>query len=127
MKLEVLVTEQCLHAVETTKAALLAAGSIREDILVDLVVIRRPESLRRYRFAGSPTLLLDGADLFPASRRSDLGPRDYRYDSDGAGLFPGALAIRAAICRARLVSSIASDRVVTGMARHCGLAKSFPA
>lgn len=101
MKLEILVTEHCPHTVDATKAALLAAGSIREDdISVDLVVIRRRESLHRYRFAGSPTLLLDGADLFPASRRADHGPRDYRADSDGHGLFPGALAIRAAISRA---------------------------
>ncbi len=100
MKLEVLVTEHCPHAIEATKAALLVAGSIREnDILVDLVVIRRREALRRYRFGGSPTLLLYAADLFPASRRSDHGPRDYRADSDGSGLFPGALAIRAAISR----------------------------
>lgn len=122
MKLEVLVTEHCPHTVESTKAALLAAGSILEDdILVDLVVIRRCESLRRYRFAGSPTLLLDGADLFPASARSDYGPRDYRADSDGTGLFPGALAIRAAISRAYLHGPRPSrDRLPTPIADERG-------
>ena len=39
--------------------------------LAELVVVNTDEEARRLRFPGSPTLRVDGRDLFPAGERED--------------------------------------------------------
>jgi hypothetical protein len=47
--------------------------------LIELVAVNTDEEARRLRFAGSPTVRVDGKDLFPAREREDwrLGCRVY--------------------------------------------------
>jgi hypothetical protein len=44
------------------------------DARVELVQISSPDEAAEARFAGSPTLLVEGRDLFPARRRSRNWP-----------------------------------------------------
>ena len=46
---------------------------------VELVAVNSDEEARRLRFPGSPTIRLDGQDLFPVAEREDwsLGCRVY--------------------------------------------------
>jgi hypothetical protein len=39
--------------------------------LIELVAVNTDEEARRLRFAGSPTVRVDGKDLFPARERED--------------------------------------------------------
>ena len=63
MKVEILYFDGCpswQSALENVRAAL------GEDQVIDLVRIETPEQAAAERFAGSPTIRVDGRDLFPA-------------------------------------------------------------
>lgn len=79
MKIAVLHIDECPNHIETTRRVrevLDAAG--HSDVEIDDVLISTPEDAERTGFAGSPTILADGADLFPSEgRTNDLACRIY--------------------------------------------------
>ncbi|MBN9239609.1 MAG: hypothetical protein BGO97_07915 [Micrococcales bacterium 70-64] len=88
MKLEILHIAECPNweqAGARAKAALLEHG--RSDILVGYRLIDDPVAAKQTAFAGSPTLTLDGVDIFPSEgRTSDLACRVYFTPIGLAGL-----------------------------------------
>lgn len=79
MKIEVLYFDGCPTYETATKTlrAVLAEEELEADI--ELVAVNSDEEARRLRFPGSPTIRVDGRDLFPAPEREDwrLGCRVY--------------------------------------------------
>ena len=65
MRFEVLHTEGCsgYEATEKNLRAVLAEGGVEAE--GELVEVRTEDQAERLRFPGSPTLRLDGRDLFP--------------------------------------------------------------
>ena len=59
-----------------------AARTLGEDVSVSERLISTPEEAEAWSFAGSPTVLLDGVDMFPAvDRTRDLACRLYATPS----------------------------------------------
>ena len=79
MKIEVLYFDGCptCEAATKTLRAVLAEAGLEADI--QLVVVHSDEEARQLRFPGSPTIRVDGRDLFPTPEREDwrLGCRVY--------------------------------------------------
>src|SRR5829696_4523961 len=79
MKVEGLYFDGCptYEAATKTLRAVLAEEDLESDI--ELVAVNRDEEARRLRFPGSPTIRVDGRDLFPAPERDQwrLGCRVY--------------------------------------------------
>lgn len=79
MKVEILYFDGCPtyeRAEETVRGVLAKRGM---DAEVKLVAVNSDEEAERLRFPGSPTLRVDGEDLFPVPDRSEwaLGCRTY--------------------------------------------------
>lgn len=75
--------------------ALAATG--RPDVQVQYVLIEDTDTAARYGFAGSPTIMVAGSDLFPGGAASlDLACRVYFTPTGLAGL-PSAEQIREAL------------------------------
>ena len=79
MKVEVLYFDGCPTygaAVKTLRKVLADEGVQAE---VELVAVKTDKDARSLRFPGSPTIRVDGRDLFPAPEREDwrLGCRVY--------------------------------------------------
>lgn len=79
MKVEVLYFDGCptYKAAEKTLREVLAEEGI--DAEVNVVAVNTDEEARQLRFPGSPTIRVNGEDLFPVSEREDwrLGCRVY--------------------------------------------------
>ena len=79
MKVEVLYFDLCptYVAAENTLREVLGREGIGAE--VELVAVNTDEEAQRLRFPGSPTIRVDGRDLFPAPEREDwrLGCRVY--------------------------------------------------
>jgi hypothetical protein len=79
MRVEVLYFDGCptYKATEKTLRKVLAEEGM--DAEVELVTVNTDEEARRLRFPGSPTIRLDGRDLFPVEEREEwrLGCRVY--------------------------------------------------
>ena len=79
MKVEILYFDGCPTYEMATKAlrAVLAEEGIEAE--VELVAVNSDDEAQRLRFPGSPTVRVDGRDLFPAPEREDwrLGCRIY--------------------------------------------------
>ena len=79
MKVEVLYFDGCPTYKTATKAlqTLLAIEGVEAE--VELVAVNNDDEAQRLRFPGSPTIRVDGRDLFPAPEREDwrLGCRIY--------------------------------------------------
>lgn len=79
MKLEVLYFDGCptYHMANETLKRVLAEEDIAAEIR--MVAINTDEEAMRLRFPGSPTIRVDGRDLFPTGEREDwrLGCRIY--------------------------------------------------
>ncbi len=79
MRIEILHVEDCPNAAEAgerTRAALAAVGAKGREIAYRLIT--EPAQLEGLDFAGSPTILLDGTDLFPSDGATrDLACRVY--------------------------------------------------
>jgi hypothetical protein len=77
MRVEVMYFDGCstYRAAEETLRGVLA----REDAEVELVAVNTDEEAQRLRFPGSPTIRVDGEDLFPMPDRAEyaLGCRMY--------------------------------------------------
>lgn len=79
MRVEILYFDGCATyrtAEKTLREVLADEGTEAE---VKLVAVNSDEEARRLRFPGSPTVRIDGSDLFPAPEREDwrLGCRVY--------------------------------------------------
>jgi hypothetical protein len=71
MKIEILHFDNCptYRATENTLRHMLAEEGIEADI--ELVAVNSDEETRRLRFPGSPTVRVDGCDLFPTPECED--------------------------------------------------------
>lgn len=88
MELEVLHIEDCPNWREAGARAGRAVAQVgRPDIHVTYRLLRTPDEAGRTAFAGSPTLTLDGTDLFPSDGgTADLACRLYLTPQGLAGL-----------------------------------------
>jgi hypothetical protein len=88
MRLELLHIDECPNsakAQERLEAALAALG--RSDIPVHMRLLSSASDIADTGFAGSPTITVNGADIFPNSApASDLACRVYATPSGLAGL-----------------------------------------
>jgi len=79
MMVEVLYFDGCptYRAAHKTLAEVLSEEGLEAE--VELVVVNTNEEARRLRFPGSPTIRVDGEDLFPVPKRAEyaLGCRMY--------------------------------------------------
>jgi hypothetical protein len=100
---EVLHIDGCPSWAETVarlRRALDATGLENVPILHRLLMV--PEDIAGMDFAGSPTILIDGEDLFPTSApASELACRIYLTPAGPAGAPPIAQLIAALESRAR--------------------------
>lgn len=87
LRVELLHIDECPHtaaAAERTAEALAALG--HGDIPVRLRGLRSSADTAGTGFAGSPTITVNGADIFPAVPASDLSCRIYMTPSGPAGV-----------------------------------------
>lgn len=88
MKVEILHIDDCpnwAEAVLRVRTALAATG--HEGASIITTTLRTQEDAERVAFAGSPTITVDGDDLFPTDgRTTDLACRIYFTPSGLAGL-----------------------------------------
>ncbi|MBI5160763.1 MAG: thioredoxin family protein [Micrococcales bacterium] len=101
MQIEILHIDACPNWVEAgrrVEAALVGMG--RGDDAVSYRLLTTSAEAAKVPFAGSPTILVDGADAFPAERTADLACRVYRTDTGFAGV-PSDAQIREALRRHR--------------------------
>ena len=88
MRLELLHIDECPNsakAYERLEAALTALG--RTDIAVHKRLLESAADIKDTGFAGSPTITVNGADIFPtAASTSDLACRIYMTPNGYAGL-----------------------------------------
>jgi hypothetical protein len=100
MKLEVLYFNGCPTYETATKTlrAVLAEEGVEAEI--QLVAVNSDAEARRLKFPGSPTIRIDGRDLFPAPEREDwrLGCRLYPT-AEGLRGSPSAEMFRDALTR----------------------------
>ena len=73
MKVEILYFEGCpsYTVAEQLLREIMAEKGIPGEI--ELVAVNTNEEAQRLRFPGSPTIRLDGRDLFPATEHEDYG------------------------------------------------------
>jgi|SRR5215203_141546 len=79
----------------------------REDAEIELVAVNTDEEARRLRFPGSPTIRIDGEDLFPVPDRTGyaLGCRMYAT-TEGLKGAPTAAMLREALAERNLVPGV---------------------
>ena len=98
MKVEVLYFNGCPTYETATKTlrAILAEKGLESDI--ELVAVDCDEEAQRLKFPGSPTIRVDGRDLFPVPEREDwrLGCRVYATP-EGLSGSPSAEMLREAL------------------------------
>jgi hypothetical protein len=115
VRVELLHIDECPGWVETEgrlRRALEIIGLA--DVQVETTLIRTEEDAATRHFAGSPTILVDGADLFPSEGWThDLACRVYVTDT-GLAPMPAQAQIVAAL-RSRGSASAGDDRDTTGM------------
>lgn len=94
MDLVVLHVADCPHL-----PVLLDRLTMVTDAPVVTRLVETDADAARYGMAGSPTLLVDGVDLFraPGDRASGLSCRIYRADDGGLAPTPSVEQLRAAI------------------------------
>jgi len=101
MDVQLLVVPNCPNeqrAQEMLHDALAGAGA--GDTPIRTVVVETAEQAEQMNFSGSPTILFDGADLFPSPRQSPgLACRMYAHPGGPRGV-PEMTALIAAIRRA---------------------------
>lgn len=106
MRVEVLYFEGCptYRAAEKTLRGVLAQEDAEPE--VELVAVNTEEEARRLRFPGSPTIRVDGEDLFPVPDRVGyaLGCRMYTTP-EGLRGSPTAEMVRASLAERNLVPS----------------------
>jgi hypothetical protein len=87
MELEVLHIEDCPNWQEAGARASHALSALgRSDIPVVYRLLTTTDEAASTAFAGSPTLALNGADIFPSEGTADLACRVYPTPNGLAGL-----------------------------------------
>ena len=104
MRVEVLYFDGCptYRMAEKMVRGVLAREEVEAD--VELVAVNTDEEARRLRFPGSPTIRVDGEDLFPVPDRAEyaLGCRMYATP-EGLRGSPTAKMVRASLAERNLV------------------------
>ena len=105
MKIEVLHIDECPNWEDAGKALAEVIDELKlTNVTPTFTLIRTPKDAVEHRFAGSPTILIDGVDAVPgADPTTDLACRIYRDGPRTAGI-PTRGTLRAAIL-SRLDSS----------------------
>jgi hypothetical protein len=107
MKVEILYFDGCPTYPRTEEALrrVLAGEGVRVD--VELVAVNTDEEAQDLRFPGSPTIRVDGEDLFPAPERAGyaLGCRMYATPQGLRGS-PTPTMLRAALAERDLVPGV---------------------
>ena len=107
MKVEVLYFDGCptYRAAQKTLAEVLSEKGVKAE--VDLVAVNSDQEARRLRFPGSPTIRVDGRDLFPVEEREEwrLGCRVYAT-SEGLRGYPTAEMVRASLASRNLAPGV---------------------
>ena len=87
MKIQILFFEGCPNHHPATELVREVTTALNIDVTIEEVEIQGPEDSVRRRFLGSPSILVDGVDVEPASRsRTDFGYSCRTYN--GRGLPP---------------------------------------
>ena len=107
MRVEVLYFDGCptyLQAEKTLRGVLAREAA---EAVVELVVVNTDEEAHRLRFPGSPTIRVDGEDLFPVPGRAGyaLGCRMYATP-EGLRRSPTAKMVRASLAERNLVTGV---------------------
>ncbi len=107
MRVEVLYFDGCptyLQAEKTLRGVLAREAA---EAVVELVVVNTDEEAQRLRFPGSPTIRVDGEDLFPVPDRTRyaLGCRMYATP-EGLRRSPTAKMVRASLAERNLVTGV---------------------
>ncbi len=100
MRVEVLYFDGCPTYVAATRILQEALSELGVKAEVELVAVNTDEEARGLRFPGSPTLRVDGRDLFPVPERSvwALGCRMYATP-EGLKGYPTREMVRDALGR----------------------------
>ena len=100
MNIQILYFDGCptYQSAERTLREVLAKEGISPD--VELVAVNTDEDAQRLKFPGSPTIRLDGRDLFPTAEHQDyrLGCRVYATP-EGLRGYPTAEMLRNALAK----------------------------
>lgn len=88
MRLELLHIDECPNSVEAYERLQKAlTGLGRADVEVHMRLLESASDTKGTGFAGSPTITLDGTDIFPdGASSSDLACRIYKTPNGYAGL-----------------------------------------
>lgn len=88
MRIDLLTIDECPNTAQAQRnlqGALIALG--RSDAPVHLRLLRSASDMTGTGFAGSPTITVDGADIFPTgARANDLACRVYATPDGLAGV-----------------------------------------
>ena len=100
MHVEVLYFEGCPTYGAATEALREVIAELGVQVEVELVAVESDEKAKRLRFPGSPTIRVDGRDLFPVPERSvwALGCRTYATP-EGLKGYPTPEMIREALAQ----------------------------
>ncbi len=100
MRVEVLYFDGCPTYVAATRTVREVLAELGEEADVALVAVNTDEEARRLQFPGSPTIRVEGRDLFPVPKRSiwALGCRTYATP-EGLKGYPTREMIRDALAR----------------------------
>jgi hypothetical protein len=106
MRIEILTVPQCPHGplVEQRLAEVLAG---RPDVMVERRVAETPAQAGQYGMCGSPTVLIDGRDPFPAMADGpSLSCRLYRDERGQVQGAPSTGQLRAAVAAAEYLRDL---------------------
>ncbi len=107
MRVELLVTEDDPEAMEVHLVLQQVLGEDAFETAIQLIVVRSVADAEFLSFPGSPTVRIDGIDLYPPSAGGPVGLGRRSYPSDGdldgpaVSATPGRRLIRRGIEKAR--------------------------
>jgi hypothetical protein len=101
MRVEVLYFDGCPTYLEAEKALREALAEEGIEAGVELVAVNTDEEAQELRFPGSPTIRVDGEDLFPVPDRTGyaLGCRMYATPAEGLRGSPTAGMLKEALTK----------------------------
>ena len=102
MRVELLYFDGCPTHLEAEKTLRAVFAQDAAEAVVQLVAVNTDEEAQRVRFPGSPTIRVDGDDLFPVPDRAEyaLGCRMYATP-EGLKGSPTAEMVHAALAQRR--------------------------
>jgi len=107
MRVEVLYFDGCPTYLEAEKTLRTVLAQEAAEAVVELEAVNTDEEARKLRFPGSPTIRVDGEDLFPVPDRAGyaLGCRMYATPEGMRGS-PTAEMVRASLAERNLVPRV---------------------